>query len=146
MTLATAISLPDHQESLPAALFLISPWTDLTFSGDSIKSRARRDPVLTITDNWMENSYAGDYPLIHPLISPLFADLSGLPPTFIQVGTEEILFDDSSRLEKKMDAAGVVNWFEVWDGMWHVFQGFAPIIPEAQQAISRIGTFLNQHM
>ncbi len=146
LTLATAISLRDADRPLPAALFLISPWTDLTFSGHSIKSRANRDPVLTITDEWLENPYAGDYPLDHPLLSPLFADLRGLPPTFIQVGSEEILYDDSARLEAKLNAAGVRNQFEVWDGMWHVFQGFAPYIPEAQTAIERIGAFLNAHL
>jgi monoterpene epsilon-lactone hydrolase len=62
------------------------------------------------------------------------------------VGSEEILYDDSSRLEAKLNAAGVKNQFEVWDGMWHVFQGFAPYVPEAQTAIDRIGAFLNSHL
>ncbi len=146
LTLATALSLRDASDLLPAALFLISPWTDLTFSGDSVRSRASRDPVLAISDDWTEIAYAGKYPLTHPFISPLFADLRGLPPTFIQVGSEEILYDDSARLEAKLIAAGVVNRFEVWDGMWHVFQGFAPYVPEAQQAIQRIGAFLDQHI
>jgi monoterpene epsilon-lactone hydrolase len=146
LTLAAALSLRDAGTHLPASLFLLSPWTDLTFSGESATSRAARDPVLSISDDWLVDSYASKYPLTHPLISPLFADLHDLPPTIIQVGSEEILFDDSSRLEAKMNAAGVVNWFEVWDGMWHVFQGFAPIVPEAQQAIQRLGLFLGQHI
>ncbi|KAF0108535.1 MAG: putative hydrolase [Anaerolineaceae bacterium] len=147
LTLAAALSLRDRQESLPAALFLISPWTDLTFSGDSIRTRASRDPLLHSNgDGWLINAYAGSQPLTHPYISPLFADPRGLPPTLIQVGSEEILYDDSSRLEAKMNAAGVANRFEVWDGMWHVFQGFAPYVPEAQQAINRIGAFLDSHL
>ncbi|MBI4732421.1 MAG: alpha/beta hydrolase [Chloroflexi bacterium] len=146
LTLATALSLRDHQEPLPAALFLLSPWTDLTFSGDSIKSRAQRDPVLSINDNWLENTYAGDQPLTHPLISPLFADLTSLPPTIIQVGTEEILYDDSTRLAERARRSGMDATLEVWEGMWHVFQGFAPYVPEAGQAIGQIGVFLKKHI
>lgn len=146
LTLATALSLRDQHEPLPAALFLLSPWTDLTFSGDSIKSRAQRDPVLSINDNWLENTYAGDQPLAHPLISPLFADLTGLPPTIIQVGTEEILYDDSSRLAERARRSGMDATLEVWEGMWHVFQGFAPYVPEASQAIGQIGVFLKKHI
>jgi acetyl esterase/lipase len=147
LTLATALSLRDNHEPLPAALFLISPWTDLTFSGDSIRARAHRDPLLSDNgDGWLINAYAGGNPLTHPYISPIFADPRGLPPTLIQVGSEEILYDDSSRLEAKMNATGVANHFEVWDGMWHVFQAFAPYVPEANQAINRIGAFLDQYL
>jgi acetyl esterase/lipase len=147
LSLATALALRDRQESLPAALFLLSPWTDLTFSGDSIHTRASRDPLLEIdSDGWQVDEYTGSHPVTHPYISPLFADLHGLPPAFIQVGSEEILYDDASRVEQKMNAAGVKNQFEVWDGMWHVFQGFAPYVPEAAIAIDRIGAFLNQHL
>jgi monoterpene epsilon-lactone hydrolase len=147
LTLAIALALRDRHEVLPGALFLISPWTDLTFSGDSIRSRAARDPLLSLEGgDWLISGYAGDEPLTHPYISPLFADPRGLPPTLIQVGSEEILHDDSARLEAKMNAAGVASRFEVWDGMWHVFQAFAPYVPEAQQAINRIGAFLDQHI
>jgi len=143
LTLATALSLRDNHEKLPAALFLLSPWTDLTFSGESIRSRADRDPLLRFSDdNWLVNAYANEYPLNHPYISPLFADLHGLPPTFIQVGTEEILFDDSTRLEQKGRLSGVDISIETWPGMWHVFQVFAPYVPEAQQAIDKIGEYI----
>lgn len=146
LTLAAALRLRDSGGPLPAALFLLSPWTDLTFSGDSIKSRAGRDPLLQINaEDWRVQDYTGDQPPTHPYISPLFADHRGLPPTFIQVGSEEILYDDSSRLEAKLTAAGVRNQFEVWDGMWHVFQAFVPYIPEAQEAIERIGAFIEKH-
>lgn len=143
LALATALALRDRGQTIPAAIFLISPWTDVTFSGDSIHARARRDPLLNMhTEEWQVNEYAGEYPLTHPYISPLFADLHGLPPCLIQVGSEEILFDDSYRLAARMDAVGVENLLEIWDGMWHVFQGFAPYVPEAQIAIDRIGTFI----
>ncbi len=146
LTLATALSLRDRHDRLPAALFVLSPWTDLTFSGESIHTRAARDPVLQLEgEDWLVDAYTGKQPATHPYISPLFADHHGLPPTLIQVGSEEILYDDSFRLRTKLDAAGVINYFEVWDGMWHVFQGFVPYVPEAQVAIERIGEFVKKH-
>lgn len=145
LTLATALALRDNHEPLPSALFLISPWTDLTFSGDSVRTRADRDPLLKPHSNdWLLEAYAGSWPLTHPYISPLFADPRGLPPTLIQVGSEEILFDDSARLEVRLKEAGVPVQMEVWEGMWHVFQAFAPYVPEALEAIEHIGQFLKQ--
>ncbi|MBU4225092.1 MAG: alpha/beta hydrolase [Chloroflexi bacterium] len=82
----------------------------------------------------------------HPLISPLFADLHGLPPTLIQVGNDEILLSDSTRLEEKMKALGMDARLEVWDGMWHVFQVFAPWVPESGQAIQNIGRFVSERI
>jgi acetyl esterase/lipase len=132
---------------MPAALFLLSPWTDLTFSGESIRTRASRDPLLQVSDDsWLVNTYANGRPLTHPYISPLFANLGGLPPTFIQVGTEEILYDDSARLEQKANLAGVPVTLETWPGMWHVFQGFAPYVPESHQAIEKIGEFIRTRL
>jgi monoterpene epsilon-lactone hydrolase len=140
LTLATALSLRDNHKILPAALFLLSPWTDLTFSGESVRTRADRDPLLQIDDDaWLVKTYANGRPLTYPYISPLFADLHGLPPTFIQVGTEEILFDDSTRLEQKACLAGVDVTMETWPGMWHVFQAYAPYVPESKKAVERIG-------
>jgi acetyl esterase/lipase len=78
----------------------------------------------------------------NPLTSPLFANLDGLPPTLIHVGNDEILLDDSIRLEEKLKTARVAARLDVWDGMWHFFQIFAPYVPEAQQAISQIGDFI----
>ena len=147
LTLATALSLRDSKEKMPAALFLISPWTDLTFSGESIRTRADRDPLLQVNDDsWLVNIYANGRPLTHPYISPVFADLHGLPPTFIQVGTEEILYDDSTRLEQKARLEGVDVSLETWSGMWHVFQGFAPYVPESLRAIEKIGEFIRNHL
>lgn len=143
LSLATALSLRDTNMKMPAALFLLSPWTDLTFSGESIRTRADRDPLLQVNDDgWLVKSYANGLPLTYPYISPLFADLHDLPPTFIQVGTEEILFDDSFRLEQKARLAGVNVTLETWPGMWHVFQGFAPYVPESHKAIKNIGEFI----
>lgn len=146
LTLATTLALRQAGEPLPAALFLISPWVDLTFSGDSVRTRAERDPLLAIRDDTLSRSYAGQKELKDPLISPLFADLRGLPPLYIQVGTEEILFDDSTRLEARALQAGLDVRLEPWEGMWHVFQAYAPYIPESQQAIDRIGEFVRKYI
>jgi monoterpene epsilon-lactone hydrolase len=147
LTLATVLSLRDDHKILPAALFLLSPWIDLTFSGESIHSLADRDPLLQmIDDDWMVKAYANGYPLTHPYISPLFADLQDLPPTFIQTGTEEILFDDYTRLENRARLAGVDVAMEAWPEMWHVFQAYAPYVPESKQAIERIGEFIHSHL
>jgi acetyl esterase/lipase len=147
LSLATALFLRDNQQKLPGALFLLSPWTDLTFSGDSIRTRAERDPLLHINDDdWLVNIYANGHPLDNPYISPLFGDLHNLPPTLIQVGTEEILYDDSFRFEEKARAAGVDVTLETWPGMWHVFQGFAPYVPESIKAIDKIGEFIRGHL
>lgn len=145
LSLATAVSLRDQNQPLPAALFLLSPWTDLTLSGESLHTCAWRDPFLSpeIGESLAE-AYAAHTPRTHPYLSPLFADQTGLPPTLIQVGSEEILFDDSARLEERMKQAGVTVQLEVWEGMWHVFHEFAPYVPEAQQAIERIGRFVRQ--
>lgn len=144
LTLATAVRLRDDGAPLPAALVCISPWTDLTFSGESIRALADVDPVLRWRELPSVRYYTGDYPPDHPLISPLFADLSALPPTLIHVGSREILLDDSRRLAAKMKAAGVDVTLEIWPGMWHVFPIFAPFVPEAEQSIAKIGAFIRE--
>jgi acetyl esterase/lipase len=131
---------------LPAALFLLSPWTDLTFSGPSARSREERDPVLSLASGWNMREYAGAQPLDHPLISPVFADLRGLPSMLIQVGTEEILYDDSTRLAENARKAGIDATIEIWEGMWHVFQAAAPYLHEAQKAIDAIGIYIRNHV
>jgi acetyl esterase/lipase len=147
LSLATAFSLRDNKNKMPGALFLLSPWTDLTFSGDSIRTRADRDPILRLSgDDWLVKVYANGRPLDHPYISPLFGDMHALPATLIQVGTEEILYDDSFRLEQKARATGVDVTLETWAGMWHVFQGFVPYVPESHQAIKKIGDFIQLHV
>ncbi len=147
LTLSTAVSLREAGEPLPAVLFLLSPWTDLTFSGETIQTRAGVDPVFRGGGgSSFAPAYAGKEDPGHPLISPLFADLHGLPPTLIQVGDDEILLSDSTRLETRLKAAGVETGLETWCDMWHVFQSSAPWIPESNQAIRRIGEFVRQHI
>ena len=144
LALSTAVSLREARQPLPAALFLLSPWTDLTFSGEAHRTRAGVDPVFRgHGDRSLATSYAGLRNPGEALISPLFADLRGLPPTLIQVGDEEILLSDSTNLEKALIAARVHVQLEVWQGMWHVFQVAAPWVPESRLALEHIVGFLN---
>ncbi|MFY9224090.1 MAG: alpha/beta hydrolase [Blastocatellia bacterium] len=145
LTLATAISLCDANEKLPKRLALISPWTDLAATGDSLTTLAEIDPWLTspeLTD--LAKLYLATTDSKHPLASPLFADLSGLPEMLIQVGADEILLDDSIRLAKKAEEMGVNATLEVWKGMWHVWHAFADKLSEGQEAINKIGLFLRR--
>jgi acetyl esterase/lipase len=83
--------------------------------------------------------YAGSTDVKNPLISPLYADLRGLPPLFIMAGDHEIIRDDSTRLAKRARAAGVSETLEIWPDMWHVWMFFAPWMPEANRAMRRLG-------
>lgn len=108
---------------LPRGLVLLSPWTDLTSSGESFYAKAKDDPVLDKEYiGRMIDAYAGDKNLKNILISPLLGDFTGFPPTCIQVGDNEMLLSDSTRLHRKMIEANVSVHMEIFEGMWHVFQ------------------------
>lgn len=143
-------SLARHRAAgrpMPDLLYLISPWSDLSGSGDSTRTRADADPMLKphYLARGAELYLDGRDPR-DPEASPLFADHAGFPPTFIQVGEVEILRDDSLRLTERMQAAGVDVTCEVWDGMWHDFHLFAPILPEADLAIDRLQAWAGPHL
>ena len=147
LTLSTLIALRYYGLPMPAAGVCISPWTDLTQSGDSMKTNAESDPTVgkeRLDD--MAGLYYGSANPEAPLASPLFADLTGLPPLLVQVGSIETLLDDSTRLVEKAKASGVDATLEVWDDMPHVWHNWAPVLPEAQQAVDSIGEFLRQRM
>jgi len=147
LTLATLIALRDSGDPLPAGAICFSPWTDLDGTGESMISKAKQDVILhNIRTERMAKAYAGNHELSHPLISPLYADLHGLPSLLIQVGTAEILLDDSTRLAEKARAAGVDVTLEIWDGMDHVFQAQAIILPEARRAIEGVGQFIQDKL
>ncbi len=141
--LATMCALRDAGEPLPACAYLLSPWTDLTGSGESVTTKNAVDPMIDgelIT--FTAKMYAGDRPLDDPGISPLFADLNGLPPLLIQTGTDEVLLSDSERLAERASAAGVENELDLHEGMWHVYQGFVGFMPEANAALIRGARFI----
>ncbi|MBL8851732.1 MAG: alpha/beta hydrolase [Planctomycetaceae bacterium] len=145
LALATAIQARDSGLPLPAALAVISPWADLTCSGPTYESRRDRDPMLpTEVMSRCAEQYAGGADVRDPRLSPLYADLSGLPPLLIQVGTEEILNSDATRLAEAAGAAGLNVTFREYDGMWHVWQLFAWAVPEGKQAIVELGEFARQ--
>lgn len=139
LTLASLLRQREQGRPLPQGVYLISPWTDLTGSGDSIKSRAAADPMLK--PDWLTTGaqlYLEDTPSDTPEASPLFADLAGLPPMFIQTGDDEILRDDSIRFAQKLEQAGVPVHCEIWTALWHDFPLFAPLLPEADLALERL--------
>ncbi len=123
MALSLVLKLKSQNRLLPRGLVLMSPWTDLTSSGKTHITRAEVDPVLNeeYLKSMIEN-YAPDQPLDDPLISPLFGEFEGFPPTYIQVGDNEVLLSDATMLHKKMIQANVSVKLDVFKGMWHVFQ------------------------
>ena len=143
LTVATLVALRDAGDPLPAAGVCLSPWVDLEGIGESMSSRAHLDPMVQ-KDHLlrMAKLYLGDLHPRTPLAAPLYADLSGLPPMLIQVGTAETLLDDANRIAERARKAGVDVTLDVWEDMIHVFQAFAPILPEGQQAVDQIGEYL----
>ena len=147
LVLTSMLSLREKGLPLPAAAAVMSVWTDLTASGDSYTTRATADPIhQRKMILGMAKGYLGDSVDPHnPLVSPLFADLHGLPPLLLQVGDRETVLDDSKSFAARACAAGVEVELEVWDNMIHVFQQFTTELPEALEAIESIGRFLRKH-
>jgi acetyl esterase/lipase len=147
LTVATLLALRDTAESLPAACFLLSPWLDMTNDGESRKTRAGLDP-------WFDPKHVpasaarmfADSELRNPLVSPVFADASNLPPTLIQVGDLEILLSDSTSLAENIRRAGGEVELQVWPEMWHIFQFFIGQMPESKRAIDDIARFLRSNI
>lgn len=145
MALVLCLRLRAEGRMLPGALLLMSPWTDMTCSGESLTERADIDPVLTPEYIYaVREAYAGDLDPAQPELSPLLADLAGFPPTLIQVGTHEILFSDAERLAERMNAAGTECRLEVWEGMWHDFQMYPS--KSAAQAMQNAAHFLIEEL
>jgi monoterpene epsilon-lactone hydrolase len=146
LMLAALVSLKYLGLPMPAAGVGISSWTDMEATGQSFISNAEVDPsvnrerILTIA-----KIYMADKDHKAPLASPIHADLTGLPPLLMQVGSIETLLDDTNELAKRAKAAGVHVEVDVWDDMPHVWHHFAPILPEAREAIGRIGEFIKEH-
>ena len=146
LTLATLIAARDAGVRLPNAAVAISAWTDLACTGNTMRTRADVDPMVTeAVLSRMIKDYLQGGDARQPLASPLYADLRGLPPILMQVGDAEVLLDDTTRVADKAKAAGVDVTVEIYPEMVHIFQLFAPILPEGQQAIERIGAFIRAH-
>jgi len=146
LTLTTLISLRDSGLPLPAAGVCISPMTDLAFTGESGTANAKLDPVIQVeTLRAHAGRYLAGQDPRSPLASPLYADLHGLPPLLIQVGSHEVLLDDAKRLAEKAQAQGDAVTLQIAPGMWHVWHIYAAFVPEARQAIREIAAYLKQH-
>lgn len=143
LSLALCIAARDRGLPLPKRVYLQSPWLDLTLSSRSHARQDRRDPFLGtwFLERDFARHYAGATPRNHPLLSPLYADLQGLPPFLVQVGSREVLLDDSRHFVTRARAAGVDATIEVWRGMWHAWPQ-VPFVPESVAARRRAGSWL----
>ena len=147
LVVAAMVAMRYAGEPMPAAGVCLSPWVDMEATGQSFVTNAAADPsvakdrILRMAGLYL----AGKSPQA-PLASPLHADLRGLPPLLVQVGSIETLLDDARALTERAQAAGVLVELEVWEDMPHVWQHFAPILPEAQHAIARIGEFVRKYV
>ena len=145
LTMATLLSLRDAGDPLPAAACLLSPWLDLAATGETMSTHANRDPWFKPEDMLVvSNYYCKQDQLRDPLVSPVYGDLSGLPPIYIQVGADEILLSDSTRAAEKVKSAGGEVVIEIWPGMWHVFQLFVRQMPESRAAIAKLGGHIRE--
>ncbi|AMN38797.1 alpha/beta hydrolase [Rhodoplanes sp. Z2-YC6860] len=144
LAVSALLRLRDAGIALPAATVMMSPWTDLAVTGESNRVNAASDPLLEPEQaRYIARLYLAGADPRSPDASPLYGDPAGLPRSLIQVGSDEIMLDDSVRMAQKMRAAGVDVELEVWPLMphaWHVFAGF---LPESRRAIEKIGTFVN---
>lgn len=145
LTVAALLVAKDRGLPMPAAAVCISPWADMTLSSESLDRNAARDPEVTrpTLAHWAELYLAGADPR-NPLASPVFGDLSGLPPLLIQAGTAEAIEDDALRLAVAARAAGVPVTLELYEDMIHVWHAFAPGLPEATATLERVAAWLQE--
>ncbi|GAC1330913.1 MAG: alpha/beta hydrolase [Beijerinckiaceae bacterium] len=147
LALALLVALRDRERPLPAAAALLSPWTDLAVTGESVTSNARRDAYLTglAAAKTAALYFKGADPR-SPLVSPLYADLSGLPPMIVHVGDREVLRDDATRLAERVRLAGGEVALAIWPVVPYVWQIFNRLLPEGRQSLSQMAEFLRRHV
>ena len=146
LSLAMLVRLRDEGEVLPAGWIGMSPWTDLAATGESHVSNATRDSLFGSVPEGgaklLASLYHGDTDPRHPLVSPLYADLTGLPPMIVHVGEDELIRDDGVRVVERARAAGVDASLGRFTGMWHAFQAFP--VPEATRSLREFGGFVRR--
>jgi epsilon-lactone hydrolase len=147
LAIATLVNARDHGLPLPAAAFVMSPYADLSLAGTTMETRHEVDPLLSreALQARVTDYTSGQDPALG-LISPVFADLSGLPPLIIQAGTHEVLLDDALRLAQRAASADVEVTLDITPGVPHVFQAYYPILGEAAAALDRAGQFLSAQL
>jgi monoterpene epsilon-lactone hydrolase len=145
LVIAALVSARDKGLPMPSCACCISPWTDLVGTGQTMDTKALEDPMVNRAAlEFFSDFYADKEDKTHPLISPLFADLAGLPPLLIQVGTAETLLDDSRRLATRARYAGVDVSYAEWEGMPHIWHIFAPLLEKSRKAIIELGEFVER--
>ena len=146
LSVATLLLLRHAGVPMPAAAVLLSPFLDVTGSGESARTRGDRDPWFDIADLQVVTRYycPDESQWRDPLVSPVFANVAGLPPMLIQVGDDEILLSDSTRLAQKLEAEGIEVQLEIWPHMWHVFQMFIRKMPESRAAVVKIAEYVRR--
>lgn len=143
LTIATLLALRERGEALPAAAVCFSPWLDLGLTGATFTTKATCDPLVRREDlRFMAQAYLRGEKPEHPLASPLYANLQGLPPILIQVGTDEVLLDDAVRFADKAKLFGVEVTLDVWPQMIHVWQLFSFLLPESKRAIEAASRYV----
>lgn len=143
---ATLVALKEAGLPQPASAAMFSPWADLTVSGASATGKADVDPVLSAKAlQTRARDYIGDRDAAMPLASPVFADLTGLPPLLIQVGSHEVLLDDAVRLASRAGECDVAVELQVWPGVPHVFQSYAAMLDEADKALLDAAAFIKRN-
>ncbi len=145
LALAILIALRDQGQPLPAAATVFSPWTDLACTGHSLDHNDRH--CIMFSGEGIRRAvglYVGQEDPRHPTLSPLYADLSGLPPLLLHVSDNEVLLDDSTRFARKAQQHGVTTRLKVWQGQPHVWQLFAPVMPEGRQSLAEAGEFIRR--
>ncbi|TFG15195.1 MAG: alpha/beta hydrolase [Promethearchaeota archaeon] len=147
LTFATLLNLRDNGMILPVAAIGLSPWTDLGITGETYKTKIKEDPMVSLDGIIFDAIlYLGDTDYKNPLASPLYANLNGLPPILILVGTAELLLDDSRRFAERAKHAGIDITLDIWDDMLHVFPAFAAFAPEGQKGIEKMGEFIKKYL
>jgi len=147
LVFALLLKLKAEGVAMPSAAVAMSPFVDMTGSGESLRANAALDPLLHVEGlPAVVEAYAPHCDPKNPLLSPLFGDLGGLPACLIQCGSDEILRDDAVRMQRALQAAGVPVELEIWSEMPHVWQAFARLIPEARTALDRICRFLRERL
>jgi acetyl esterase/lipase len=143
LALALALKIRDEQLPQVSGLMLLSPFLDLTLTSESLRFNQKHDALLSIEtlETGIDYYVPKAMDKSHPSISPLFADLTGLPPTLVQVGSKEILLDDAQRFKEKAEQANVQVTFKLYTGMWHNFQMFHAWFDEAKQAMADLAEF-----
>jgi acetyl esterase/lipase len=147
LAIATLVNARDHGLPLPAAAYAMSPYADLTLAGATMDTKRDLDPLLSPEAlRARVPDYAAGHDPALALISPIFADLTGLPPLIIQAGTHEVLLDDAIRLARQAATADVTVTLDITPGVPHVFQAYAPILDEGAAALDRAGQLLSAHL